>query len=94
MAEQTTVLSSMEDEYMAASAATQEAMWLNRLLQQLGFKTPRPTKIMRIIRQLFYSQIILVITGGVSILILGDTLLEMLYSMVISCWNIYPKQSS
>ena len=30
---------------MAASAATQEAMWLNRLLQQLGFKTPRPTKI-------------------------------------------------
>ena len=38
-------LSSMEAEYMAASAATQEAMWLNRLLQQLGFKTPRPTKI-------------------------------------------------
>ena len=38
-------LSSMDAEYMAASAATQEAMWLNRLLQQLGFKTPRPTKI-------------------------------------------------
>jgi hypothetical protein len=28
-------LSSMEAEYMAASAATQEAMWLNRLLHQL-----------------------------------------------------------
>ena len=36
-------LSSMEAEYMAASAATQEAMWLNRLLHQLGFRTPRPT---------------------------------------------------
>ena len=30
---------------MAASAATPEALWLNRLLKQLGFKTPRPTKI-------------------------------------------------
>ena len=30
-------LSSMEVEYMAASAAAQEAMWLNRLLHQLGF---------------------------------------------------------
>ena len=38
-------LSSMEAEYMAASAATQEAMWLNRLLHQLGFRTPRPTTI-------------------------------------------------
>ena len=36
-------LSSMEAEYMAASAASQEALWLNRLLIQLGFKTPRPT---------------------------------------------------
>ena len=36
-------LSSMEAEYMAASAATQEMMWLNRLLHQLGFRTPRPT---------------------------------------------------
>ena len=35
-------LSSMESEYMAASAAAQEAMWMNRLLQQLGFKTSRP----------------------------------------------------
>ena len=32
-------LSSMESEYMAASAAAQEAMWMNRLLEQLGFKT-------------------------------------------------------
>jgi Reverse transcriptase (RNA-dependent DNA polymerase) len=36
-------LPSMEAEYMAASAATQEAMWLNKLLHQLGFRTPRPT---------------------------------------------------
>ena len=38
---------------MAASAATQEAMWLNRLLQQLGFKTPRPTKIYNKVAILF-----------------------------------------
>ena len=36
-------LSSMESEYMAASAAAQEALWLNRLLQQLGLYTPTPT---------------------------------------------------
>ena len=36
---QTTVaLSSMEAEYMAASAATQEALWQARLLQQLGMR--------------------------------------------------------
>ena len=73
-------LSSMEAEYMAASAATQEAMWLNRLLQQLGFKTTRPTKIYFQIRRSKH-------------IILGDTLIEMLYSMVISCWNIYPQQA-
>ena len=28
---------------MAASAAAQEALWLNRLLQQLGLCTPTPT---------------------------------------------------
>jgi hypothetical protein len=36
-------LSSVELEYMAASAAAQEALWLNRLLQQLGLRTPTPT---------------------------------------------------
>ena len=36
-------LSSMESEYMTASAAAQEALWLNRLLQQLGLRTPTPT---------------------------------------------------
>ena len=36
-------LSSMESEYMAASAAAEEALWLNRLLQQLGLHTPNPT---------------------------------------------------
>ena len=30
---------------MAASAAAQEAIWLNRLLGELGFKTPRPITI-------------------------------------------------
>ena len=38
-------LSSMESEYMAASAAAQEAIWLNRLLGELGFKTLRPITI-------------------------------------------------
>ena len=36
-------LSSIESEYMAASAAAQEALWLNRLLQQLGLRTSNPT---------------------------------------------------
>ena len=40
---QTTVaLSSMEAEYMAASAATQEALWQTRLLQQLGMRVDLP----------------------------------------------------
>ena len=45
---QTTVaLSSMESEYMAASAAAQEAMWLNRLIGQHGFKTPQPITLFK-----------------------------------------------
>jgi hypothetical protein len=40
---QTTVaLSSMEAKYMAASAATQEALWQVRLLQQLGMRVDLP----------------------------------------------------
>ena len=40
---QTTVaLFSMEAEYMAASAATQEALWQARLLQQLGMRIELP----------------------------------------------------
>ena len=35
-------LSSMEAEYMAASAATQEALWQTRLLQQLGMRIELP----------------------------------------------------
>jgi hypothetical protein len=35
-------LFSMESKYMAACEAAQEAIWLNRLLGELGFKTPRP----------------------------------------------------
>ena len=35
-------LSSMEAEYMAASAVTQEALWQARLLQQLGMKIKLP----------------------------------------------------
>ena len=38
-------LSSMESEYMAASAAAQEAIWLNRLLEELGFRIPNPVTI-------------------------------------------------
>jgi hypothetical protein len=38
-------LSSMEAKYMTVSAATQETVWLNWLLQQHGLRTPRPTKI-------------------------------------------------
>jgi hypothetical protein len=40
---QTTVaLFSMEVEYMAASAATQEALWQTRLLLQLGMRVDQP----------------------------------------------------
>ena len=43
---QTTVaLSSMEAEYMAASAATQEAMWQARLLEQMGMRVDLPIKL-------------------------------------------------
>ena len=35
----------MESEYMAASAAAQEAIWLNRLLEELGFRMPKPITI-------------------------------------------------
>jgi len=35
-------LSSMEAEYMAVSAATQEVQWLHRILQQLGIQATSP----------------------------------------------------
>ena len=35
-------LSSMKSEYMAASAAAQEAIWLNRLLEEMGFHSTKP----------------------------------------------------
>ena len=35
-------LSSVESEYMAASAAAQEAIWLNRLLEEMGFRSKKP----------------------------------------------------
>ena len=38
----TVALSSMEAEYMVASAATQEALWQARLLQQLGMRIELP----------------------------------------------------
>jgi hypothetical protein len=37
-------LSSMEAEYVAASAVTQEAMWQARLLQQMGMRIDLPIK--------------------------------------------------
>jgi len=41
----TVALSSMEAEYMAACATTQEALWLVALLKALGFQQSRPVKI-------------------------------------------------
>ena len=43
--QQTVALSTMEAEYMAASMATREAMWLRTLLQELGFKLESPTTL-------------------------------------------------
>ena len=43
--QQTVALSSSESEYMAASAAAQEAIHLRRLLESLGFKQDGPTVI-------------------------------------------------
>jgi hypothetical protein len=40
-----TALSSMESEYMALSSATQEAIWLRRLLRDLGYEQDEPTTI-------------------------------------------------
>ena len=38
-------LSTVEAEYMALSQATQEAVWLRRLLEELGVKAAKPTNI-------------------------------------------------
>jgi hypothetical protein len=38
-------LSSIEAEYMVASAATQEAMWQARLLEQIGMRIDLPIKL-------------------------------------------------
>ena len=35
-------LSSMESEYITASAAAQKAIWLNRLLEEMGFRSKKP----------------------------------------------------
>jgi hypothetical protein len=59
-----------ESREKAASAATQEAMWLNRLLPQLAFELQDQQCYMKITRQLFYLLIILVITVEASTFIL------------------------
>ena len=59
-------LSSMESEYMAASAVAQEAIWLNRLLGELGFKTPKPITIYEENKAQYYFQITLEIIGDPS----------------------------
>lgn len=41
----TVALSSTEAEYIAASGATCEAIWLRRVLEELGFKQEEPTVI-------------------------------------------------
>lgn len=43
--QQTVALSSMESEYMAATAAVQEAVYLRRLLEEMGFVQTGPTVI-------------------------------------------------
>jgi hypothetical protein len=35
----------MESEYMAASAAAQEDIWLNRLLEEMGLRSKKPIKL-------------------------------------------------
>ena len=66
---------SMESEYMAATSASQEqAIWLNRLLEEMGFRSKNRSYYTKITRQLaYYFQIILVIIGGQSILTPGNT---------------------
>ena len=67
-------LFSMESEYMVTSAAAQEAMWMNRLVQQVGFKTSNQLHYMNTTRLLYSLQIILEITGGLDTLTHGGTL--------------------
>ena len=43
--QRTVALSSMEAEYMAASLATREAIWLQILLKELGFNLENPTTL-------------------------------------------------
>lgn len=43
--QQTVALSTMEAEYMAASAAAQEALYLRRLLEEIGHECKEPTVI-------------------------------------------------
>ena len=43
-------LLSMESEYMVTSAAAQEAMWMNRLVQQVGFKPSKPITLYEYIK--------------------------------------------
>ena len=60
-------LYSMKAEYMAASAAAQKAMWMNRLLQQLGFKISKPITFYEDNKAAIYSlQIIMEITGDLN----------------------------
>ena len=58
-------LSSMESEYMAASAAAQEAIWLNRLLEEMGFRSKKPII-------LYEDNKAAILFSDHSILIIGD----------------------
>ena len=70
-------LSSMEAEYMAASAATQEAMWQARLLEQMGMRIDLPIKLMTTTSQPYCLRIILEITAQPNTSILAKNLLVM-----------------
>jgi hypothetical protein len=68
--------SSMESKYMAGSAAAQKAIWLSRLLEEMGFRSKKPIILYKDKKQQYYFQIIMVIIGGQSILTLENTFYE------------------
>ena len=76
-------LSTAEAEYVALSTATQEAVWLRKLLKDFGEAQDQATMVMqlwlwKIIREQFVLQRILQNIQGQNILISATTILERL----------------
>jgi len=59
--------STTETEYVAATVAVNQAIWLRRILADLHMEQKEPTQILLIIKQLFPFQIILFFMTGLSI---------------------------